>query len=368
MSLKTTSSLSLRDEIVNGKPYTAPPASWYRDLFSSSSVGFVCIEPHSWLIIEANDAAAALLGCDVSDIHQLRLPSFDRVYSALSRRKAPGSVMKRIEVPRLKSSPLSLEAHAWLYSGSSTKGRSLIASSLRSIEAEQSGRDESLQRDTMMLLGKLTTMVAHEIRNPLSAVNLHLQLLERTLQSDEKALRSIHFAMHGVERMTNLVTTTLDFAKPLVPKTERCDIHGIILDSLELMRETLFQKVITLNFDFDEGLPRIEADSTQLGHVFLHIIRNAFEALGNRGTIHIGTTVHKQRSKQEIRIRISDTGCGITQDDLGLVFNPFFSRKAEGLGLGLTTVKRIVEHHKGTISVESTRGKGTTFTVCLPCS
>ncbi len=343
---------------------SAPVPGAPHDILSAAAVAFLCVEPESWSVLEANSAAVALLGYDPSEVSTVRLPMFEQAYRALTRRRAPLNVLVPLEFPRVHGSTLHVEAHAWLHAD--MRGRRSVAAILRDSGTDVAERKLSTQRDTMILLGKLTTMVAHEIRNPLSVVNLHLQLLQRIVQEDEKALRSVRTAMQGVERMTNIVSSTLDFAKPLIPKTEPCDVHSIITDTLEILRETLFQKITTITFDFEDHLPRIEADVTQIGHVFLHVIKNAFDALGNRGTIHIATMVSRIRSQRELHIRISDTGCGIVQSDLACIFDPFFSRKAEGLGLGLTTARRIVEHHKGRILVESVRGTGTTVTVCFP--
>ncbi|MFM8439026.1 MAG: two-component system sensor histidine kinase NtrB, partial [Candidatus Kapaibacterium sp.] len=337
-------------------PATPSEAEHRHDFLSAAAVAFLCVEPETWTVIEANAAAAALFRCDPADIAAMRLPVFESAYRTLSRRKAPAEVVVPMEIPLVDGSALQVEAHAWMH-GSPGEHRS-VAALLRDAGNEQSARRQSVQRDTMILLGKLTTMVAHEIRNPLSVVNLHLQLLQRTVHEDEKSLRSVRTAMQGVERMTNIVSSTLDFAKPLIPKTEPCDVHGIITDTLEILRETLFQKITTITFDLEDHLPRIDADVTQLGHVFLHVIRNAFDALGNRGTIHIATMVSRTRSNRELHIRITDNGCGIVHGDLACIFDPFFSRKAEGLGLGLTTARRIIEHHKGRIDVQSIRGTG----------
>lgn len=340
-------------------------SEWYQQFFAAASVAFLCIEPETWSVIEANEAAASMLGYDPAEILAVRLPVFEGVYRSLNRRRAPASLVFSLEFPRVHGVPLLVEAHAWLHADKNGKLRPLAAT-LRDSGNDARERRQSLQRDTMIHLGKLTTMVAHEIRNPLSVVNLHLQLLQRLVTGDEKSMRSIQTAMLGVERMTNIVSSTLDFAKPLIPKTESCDVHSIIIDTLEILRETLFQKITTITFDFEEHVPRVNADVTQLGSVFLHLIRNAFDALGNRGTIHIATNLRSIRSRKELHVRISDSGCGITPEDISCVFDPFFSRKAEGLGLGLTTAQRIMEHHKGRIEVESIRGSGTTFTVCLP--
>ena len=218
----------------------------------------------------------------------------------------------------------------------------------------------------MERLGQLSMMVAHEIRNPLSAVNLHQQLLQRSAANDEKLLHSIRYDMKGVERMTNIVSSTLDFSKPIAPKLSPCDVHRLIVDTLELRKDSLFQKVLTLTFDFDESLPLIPADTVQLQNVFLHVFRNAYKALSNKGTINCRKRTTSNNHTSAIKICISDTSVGIPCEDLAMIFAPFFSRKTEGLGLGLTVSKHIIEHHHASMNVQSTRGKGTTVCLTFP--
>ena len=166
--------------------------------------------------------------------------------------------------------------------------------------------------------------------------------------------------------MTNIVSSTLDFSKPVAPKLSPCDVHRLIVDTLELRQDSLFQKVVTLTFDFDESQPLIPADAAKLQNVFLHVFRNAYKALSNKGTIHCRTRTISNNHTSAIEICISDTFVGIPREDLAMIITPFFSRKTVGLGLGLTVSKRMIEHHHASMNVQSTRGKGSTVCLTFP--
>jgi signal transduction histidine kinase len=221
--------------------------------------------------------------------------------------------------------------------------------------------------DRLASLGTLTAGLAHEIRNPLVAIKTFTHLLPERIDDQEFRDKFLQIASGEVDRISSLVTELLDFARTSDPKLEMENIN-IILDGMILLVSTeANKKQINVNKTYDSNLPSVQIDREQMKQVFLNILLNAIEATPEKGKITVGTRAFlKPSGEPYVQIEFTDTGSGIPQDQLEEIFNPFFTTKTTGSGLGLSISNQIVQDHKGYIDVESQMGKGSSFFVNLP--
>ena len=221
--------------------------------------------------------------------------------------------------------------------------------------------------DRLASLGTLTAGLAHEIRNPLVAIKTLTHLLPERLDDEEFRNKFLQIASGEVDRISSLVTELLDFARPSDPKLEMENIN-IILDGMILLVSTeANKKQINVRKGYDPHLPLAQIDREQMKQVFLNILLNAIEATPERGKIIIRTrSFIKPSGEPYVQVEFTDTGCGIPSDELEEIFNPFFTTKISGSGLGLSISNQIVRDHGGYIDVESQLREGSSFFVNLP--
>jgi signal transduction histidine kinase len=221
--------------------------------------------------------------------------------------------------------------------------------------------------DRLASLGTLTAGLAHEIRNPLVAIKTFTQLLPERLDDEEFRNHFLNIASGEVDRISSLVNELLDFARPSEPRLDFEDINTVLEGMLLLVSTESKKKQICIQKEFTSNLPLIKIDREQIKQVFLNILLNAIEATPENGTIFVKTrTFTKPNGERFIQIEFTDTGCGIPEEYLEDIFNPFFTTKTTGSGLGLSISNQIIQDHKGYISVESRLNKGTSFFINLP--
>jgi len=245
----------------------------------------------------------------------------------------------------------------------------LLAREFNSMAAAIEEREQRLIRsERMAAAGQIASHITHEIRNPLSSISLNTELLEEELSGlpgetvDEA--RSLCRAMRReVDRLTEITEEYLRFARLPRPHLAPEDVNEILQSLLAFMANELRGKKVEVMFDLRPELPSVEADENQLRQAFLNLLRNAVEAMAARGgTLRVATALRDA----EVEVRIADTGSGIADEDLPKVFEPFFSTKEKGTGLGLPLTQQIIQEHGGSIGVQSAAGQGTIFTVRLP--
>lgn len=221
------------------------------------------------------------------------------------------------------------------------------------------------ESEKLAAIGQLSAGIAHEVRNPLSSIKMSLQILEKRLQPTGNDLKRFRIALREVEHLEELVNDVLIYAKPAAPKKEPSDIRRIVENALALVERLIIDKNIHVQNDFQEGLPLLDADSAMLEQAFVNIYRNAVDAMETEGDLC--TNVKRvEGDPWNMQINVVDNGCGIDPADLPHVFNPFFSKKKYGTGLGMTQVKKIIDLHLGSIEIRSTVAEGTVVTVILP--
>lgn len=221
---------------------------------------------------------------------------------------------------------------------------------------------ESVLSERLAFTGRIAASIAHEIRNPLGNVSIAAQQLKKAYSEDSPWSKHIEVIIRNTERINFLITELLNCARPPELNIRPHDMHGIIenvLDSIKISLSTQWIKVIK---KFDAKPSIINVDREHINRVFLNVVINSVEAMPKGGIITISTSIESDF----FVVKIKDTGVGIPEEDIIKIFDPFFSTKRMGVGLGLSIVYGIVVSHGGRISVESTWKRGTVFTISLP--
>jgi signal transduction histidine kinase len=221
--------------------------------------------------------------------------------------------------------------------------------------------------DRLASLGTLTAGLAHEIRNPLVAIKTLTQLLPERLDDEEFRTNFLQIASGEVDRISSLVTELLDFARPSDPKLDLEDVNTILDGMILLVSTETKKKQINITKNYTSDLPPVQVDREQIKQVFLNILLNAIEATRENGKINVKTrSFIKPGGEPYVQIEFTDTGSGIPEEYLEDIFNPFFTTKSTGSGLGLSISNQIIQDHKGYIHVESQLNKGSSFFINLP--
>ena len=233
---------------------------------------------------------------------------------------------------------------------------------------EEKRREARLRRSES--LASMTTMaagIAHEIKNPLAAMQIHLQLLhkafvKKTALTEEDASRYLNVIEEEIERLNRIAVDFLFAVRPMNIDLKLCSVDEILKGLCEFISPEIESHGIKLVWQVEKYLPKLMMDKQHINQALLNIIQNAIHAMDDGGTL----TLSVKNDGDFVLFSISDTGCGIKEENLAKIFEPYFTTKATGTCLGLTNVYKIVKEHSGDISVESKVGKGTTFYIRLP--
>jgi signal transduction histidine kinase len=223
-----------------------------------------------------------------------------------------------------------------------------------------------VQHEKLASIGRMAATIAHEIRNPLTSVKLNIQKVAEEEGLAEAVKAHLGLSLEGIDQIERFIKELLNFTRVPELILERWPVDQIVEASLKMVRETLAEKKITVETAYADGLPPILADADKLRQVFLNVLRNAHEALGAGGKIGVACDTVVEGGRIMVRVRISDNGPGISEKDRPNIFEPFYTTKPSGFGLGLANARKIVEQHNGTIGVGRKRGKGCVFVILIP--
>jgi two-component system, NtrC family, sensor histidine kinase HydH len=218
------------------------------------------------------------------------------------------------------------------------------------------------QAERLAALGQMIAGVSHEIRNPLGIIRSTAEILAGMESSDKTQKKLTDVIVEASSRLNNIVTEFMDFARPKDPNRQECDLGEIISNVLNFIQPELEKQGIALHNKITGQFLKINADPHLLYRAFLNIFLNAIQAMGHGGEL----TITVEEDVSNYTLQIEDTGIGISEEDLGKVFNPFFSTKDIGSGLGLSIVRNFVESHNGAIWIKSRPGSGTQVMIRLP--
>lgn len=230
--------------------------------------------------------------------------------------------------------------------------------------------EENLKRaDRLAAIGKLAAGMAHEIRNPLASISGSIEILKEEGRASSRHQQLMNIVLREINRLNSLIEDFLLFARPSLPVKEPIQLNAMVEEVLRIFRHSPdFDALIQLHTTFQDEL-FIQGDAQQIKQVFWNLLANAAQAMPQGGDLRVHVRRHGPSLPDEVlqgEISISDTGTGISDNEVEKIFDPFFTTKERGTGLGLSIVHRIVESHGGKISVSSQPGKGTTFTILFP--
>jgi len=230
-------------------------------------------------------------------------------------------------------------------------------------------RDEENMRESERLnaITLLAAGVAHEIGNPLNSLNIHLQLLSRELAAlpDEqrKELRElVDVATSETRRLDQIINQFLGALRPVKMSLERQQLDLILKDTLRFMKKEIENRSVIIEVDVPSSLPPVRADRDQVRQAFFNVIKNAIQAMPGGGILKVTLSA----TDRAVQAAFTDTGVGIEAGDMGRIFEPYYTTKAEGSGLGMMIIHRIMRDHGGEIEVHSEPGRGTTITLIFP--
>lgn len=227
--------------------------------------------------------------------------------------------------------------------------------------AYQRFQKELLESDKQRALAHLAAGMAHEIRNPLTAIKTFSEYLPQKFNDADFREKFSRIVTGEVDKINSLIAQLLEFAKPSQLKISPCDIHALLDDTLNLLSADIIKNNIKLTKAYTRKDSVVNVDPNKLKHVFFNIIKNGIEAMKGGGSLTVAT----HREHDRLVIEISDNGCGIKDRDLSRIFEPFYSSKEKGTGLGLAVAESIITEHGGAIQAKSTPGCGTTFIISL---
>jgi len=224
--------------------------------------------------------------------------------------------------------------------------------------------------EKLAALGKLSAGIAHEIRNPLTSIKILIHSLVDEMATESSREKDLAIIEAEIERVNKIIRQFLDFARPRPPSLEPMDVRRVLEETLALIVYEMEAQGVSLERHYEAEIPPVPMDPEQMKQVFLNLLLNAIQAMDHGGKLMVSTALKHYRygtwSGLFVEVSIRDSGKGIPENIKGKIFEPFFSTKEEGIGLGLPIARRIVEEHGGQIRMESSLGKGATFYVTIP--
>ena len=323
-------------------------------------------------ITYVNDAACELFGLEGENAIGKRLDERVRGLDWKSLSQSPGAVSRDMEIfypanrfLNFYIVPLVIERReADPGDTAEPVGHAII---LRDITESRRSTEKTIESERFNALTLLAAGVAHEIGNPLNSLHIHLQLMERSVRKlqgkeREELEEAIAICRAEITRLDSIVSQFLQAIRPSKPILHPENVNSIVEEALRFFGPEIADRDIVVEAELRPDLPLIELDRDQMKQAFYNVIKNSFEAMKRRGILRIRTDM----DATHVSISFTDTGGGMSAESLSRVFEPYFTTKSSGSGLGLLIVRRIVREHGGEMAIESNEGKGLTLTLRLP--
>lgn len=342
---------SLDQELQSKNQELALTTDYLNSILDSMSDGVIAIDIDG-LITTFNRAAVHVLGYAPDDV-------IGQQFHTIFGCAFPGSPTRMVmELPSAtnKDVPVSTCTSPIADRSGAHIGSVAVFQDLREIEEL---RRRMRQKEHLATIGEMTATVAHEIRNPLGGIRGFATLLQRDLQEDDPRSRLVQKILTGTTNLERVVNELLEFTRPITPALKTAD-SVLLVDAAIGYLET-GNRTIDIKNNVD-AQATVVVDAQQMRQVLLNILINAVQSIEDEGAI----TITSQSDDTTVTLIISDTGCGIPDENLDSVFSPFYTTKEKGTGLGLAVASKIVESHGGTLEVSSRVGSGSAFKVKLP--
>lgn len=220
--------------------------------------------------------------------------------------------------------------------------------------------------EKLAILGEMAAVMAHEIRNPLNSIAGFAQLLQMKVEEADQRRKYVDIIVHESFRIDTLISDILDFAHQKKTAISDIDFSSLADKAVSAKLDAAGRKGVRLGTRIEPGLPAFRGDSVRLERVLLNLVNNALDATAGGGSVTVSAAPAARDGICGIELAVADTGCGIAPENLENIFKPFFTTKQTGTGLGLAIIQKIAEEHEGAVSVASTPGESTTFTLFLP--
>ena len=238
---------------------------------------------------------------------------------------------------------------------------------VRDITEDRRSTQTTIENERLSALTMLAAGVAHEIGNPLNSLTIHLQLVERKLRklppdTREGLAESVRVAQDEIRRLDFIVSQFLRAIRPGSVETHPGDVNAILQESVSFLNAEIIDRDILVELELDPALPPVELDHDQTKQAFYNVIRNSFQAMKNGGILRVTTTLEPDY----VAVSFTDSGGGIAPENMAKVFDPYFTTKSGGSGLGLLIVRRIVREHGGEIELRNDTGRGLTVVIRMP--
>lgn len=333
----------------------------FRKIFNNAMDG-ILLWDNKCNIIDANPNASKILGLSKEELMNNSLHWYiqhDQLTEIQSQwKECPESEELSGEV----SLDGELGAQIIEYSAKKNVIEGLHMTIFRNITEKREMEDQLRKSDTLTVVGELAAGIAHEIRNPMTALKGFIQLLQNSMTEDQYAMY-FDVITSELKRIESIITEFLVLAKPQAISYQRKNVTVIMKETLDLLSAQASLENVQFITSIEDGLPDIYCEPNQLKQVFINILKNAIEVMPKGGTVSVGL---EKVEGEQVLISIRDEGTGIPEDKLKKLGEPFYTTKDRGTGLGLMVSYKIVEEHNGTIEVSSELGKGTTFHIKLP--
>jgi len=231
---------------------------------------------------------------------------------------------------------------------------------------EEAGK-KLIHAEKLASIGRLSASIAHEIRNPLTSVKLNVQKISESECWGDLEKGHLEITQEGIELIENFIKELLNFTRISELNFIEFPMEQVIDSSLKLIADQLELKNIQVKKDYQKGLPPVFVDGDKIRLVIVNLLRNAYEELDEGGEIEINLSLQQDEEDNKIRIEISDNGRGIAETEWGNIFEPFYTTKSAGIGLGLANAQKIIEQHNGSIKILKKEGRGACFEILIPC-
>jgi two-component system, sporulation sensor kinase E len=337
-------------------------------IFQSIQEGVIVIDGLARLAY-ANKAAESMMGFSFDSTkgrpvsRYLQGIDWDRILE-LDEEEWSRIISREIEVTYPEHRFLSFYAVPLSSELSPEKGAVVI---LRDVTRDRQVEANMLESERLNAVKLLAAGVAHEIGNPLNALDIHLQLVEReigALGEDERANLGelVGVARNEVSRLDLIITQFLRAIRPSKPKLVTTRVETLVEDTVRLLKQEIEDRNVAVEIAYPDTVPRIKVDRNQMKQALFNVLRNALQAMPGGGELRVSLSA----TDHHLVLAVKDTGVGIEPEQFGRIFEPYHTTKSEGSGLGLMVVQRIVQDHGGQIEVASKPGEGTSFTILLP--